>query len=96
MESWAVSVVVGVVTFAICAFEGRGVRGTCVSFVGVSASATVGGVRFAVVTFVTKTLTTQALNGFFFQFVGVDSSIQDGRTFFQDFVCSGQVTYRHP
>ena len=47
-----------------------GVRRTCVSFVGVSASATVGGVRFVVVAFVTETLATQASNGFFFSLLG--------------------------
>ena len=81
-ESWAFSVVAGVVTFAVNAFEGWGVSRARVSFVGVSTSATVGCVGFAVAAFVTESLTTQAPNGFFLQFVGDDSSVQNGRTFF--------------
>ena len=74
-ESWAVSVVTGVVTFAVCAFEDGGVSGAGVSFVVVSASATVRCIRFAIAAFVTEALTTQALDGFFLRLVGDYSSV---------------------
>ena len=74
-ESWAVSVVTGVVAFAVYAFEDGGVSGAGVSFVVVSASAAIRCVRFAVVAFVTKALTTQASDGFFLWLVGDYSSV---------------------
>ena len=49
---------------------------------GVRASAACGGVGFAVVAFVTETLTMQAMDRFLLWFVGDDLSIQDGHTFF--------------
>ena len=75
LEPWTVSVITGVVTFAVYAFEDGGVSGAGVSFVVVSTSAAVRCIRFAVMAFVTEALTTQALDGFFLRLVGDNSSV---------------------